>query len=77
MRQIGSKWCGLAGALILIFGLLCLNYTKAHGLEHHRAVAQRQGLPEPQPAILRIGVISTILGSGTIGYVLGKRKSVG
>jgi hypothetical protein len=64
---------GLAGLLVLAFGLGCLNYTKADGLEHHREVAQRHGLPEPTSNTLYLGVLAVVVGSGTIGFVLGRR----
>ena len=42
------NWPLLAlGALLLLFGLGCLNYTEANGLEHHREAAERFGLPPP------------------------------
>jgi len=62
------------GVLILIFGLLCLNYTKADGLEHHKKSAQRLGLPPPSNAILYSGVASIVLGAGSLGYVLGASR---
>lgn len=68
----GARWlAGLLGVLALAFGLGCLNYTKADGLEHHREVARRHGLPEPGAPILYGGVASVIFGAGALGYVLG------
>jgi hypothetical protein len=61
------------GLLFLVFGLLCLNYTRADGLEHHRDVARRHHLPPPSEGILFGGVASVILGSATIGYAIGRR----
>jgi cytochrome c biogenesis protein CcdA len=70
-----TRWLlGAAGAVLLLFGLLCLNYTKADGLERHREVARRHGLPQPSNAILYGGVVAVVLGSGMIGYLLGARK---
>lgn len=71
MRR-GARWLvGLAGTLALAFGLACLNYTRAEGLEHHQAVARRHGLPEPGASIFYIGVAAVVLGAGALGLVLG------
>jgi hypothetical protein len=67
------RWLvGFVGLLVLAFGLGCLNYTKADGLEHHQEVALKHGLPEPGANILYLGVASVILGAGTIGFTLGR-----
>lgn len=71
-----TRWItGVAGTLILAFGLGCLNYTRADGIEHHREVAARHNLPAPSSSILYGGVIAVISGSTTLGYVLGRGKS--
>lgn len=68
-----TRWlAGCGGALLLVFGLACLNYTKADGLEHHREVAQRYNLPPPGETILYGGVLSVVLGAATVGFVLGR-----
>jgi hypothetical protein len=68
----GTRWlAGLVAVLVLVFGLLCLNYTKADGLERHQEVARRHGLPQPGPAILYGGVAAVVLGAGALGYVIG------
>jgi hypothetical protein len=64
----------LAGLLLLLFGLGCLNYTKAQGLEHHREVARRHGLPSPGPPIFFAGVLAVVAGSGLVGFVLGRYR---
>ena len=70
-----TRWLLAAtGSFILLFGLLCLNYTKADGLQHHQEVALRHGLPPPSKPILYGGVGAVVLGSGTIGYLLGAGK---
>ena len=63
----------LAGAVLILFGLGCLNYTKAGGLQHHTEVAERYGLPRPSERILLTGVASLLIGAGTIGYAIGSR----
>jgi hypothetical protein len=63
-----------AGIVALLFGLLCLNYTKASGLERHRAFAQQHQLPEPSNGILLGGVVAVSFGSAIIGYSLGSRS---
>jgi len=62
-----------AGLVLLIFGLACLNYTRADGWEHHQAFAREHHIPEPDNNILLGGVISVILGAALIGYSLGSR----
>ena len=63
----------VAGLLVLIFGLGCMNYTKADGLNHHREFAIRYGLPPPSEPILLAGAISLIGGGGLIGFAIGRR----
>ncbi len=67
----------IAGVVLLVFGLLCLNYTKASGLERHRAFAQQHHLPEPGNGILLGGVVFVSFGSTLIGYSLGSRVRKG
>jgi hypothetical protein len=66
---------GLLGFFVLVFGLLCLNYTKADGLERHREVARRHGLPEPGNGILYGGVLAVVAGAGTVGFAVGRRAA--
>ena len=69
------RWLTIAaGIVVLVFGLLCLNYTKASGLERHRAFAQKYQLPEPGNAILFGGIVTVSFGSALIGYALGSRS---
>ena len=71
----GRRWITiLSGAVVLLFGLGCLNYTKAHSLEHHRQQALRYNLLEPSPAIFRIGVATTAFGAGPLGFGIGSRR---
>jgi hypothetical protein len=67
----------LAGLLLLLFGLGCLNYTKADGLDHHREVAQRHGLPQPGPPIFYGGVLAVVAGSGLVGFAAGRSRNAG
>ena len=62
------------GAVLLLFGLACLNYTRVDGIEHHRQFARQHGLPEPSAPILFGGVASIVFGAGAIGYALGSRQ---
>ena len=64
----------VAGLLLLLFGLACLNYTKADGLVRHREAARVHGLPPPSASILYGGVLAVILGAGSIGYAIGVRR---
>jgi hypothetical protein len=71
-----TRWLiGLIGVLVLAFGLGCLNYTAAEGLEHHREAAARYNLPPPGPPIFLGGVASVVLGSAAIGFALGRSQS--
>lgn len=71
MRRSVRWLVGVAAALVLVFGLLCLNYTKADGLAHHRQFAEQHGLPPPSETILLCGAIAIAAGAGLIGYVFG------
>ena len=64
----------VAGLFLILFGLGCLNYTKAGGLEHHTQFAMEHGLPKPSETILFCGAASLIGGAGLIGYVAGGRR---
>jgi hypothetical protein len=73
----GTRWLmGLAGGLILLFGVLCLNYTKMGSAERHAQFARQRGWPEPSRGIVYLGMLFAPLGGGLIGYVAG-RKSTG
>jgi len=73
--QRTRRWLTIGGgAAVLLFGLLCLNYTKADGLEHHQQQALRYHLPPPNPGIFRIGVATTVAGAGLFGYGIGSRR---
>jgi hypothetical protein len=68
---------GVLGALLLAFGLGCLNYTRADALEHHRAVARQHDWPEPGRPIFYSGVASAVFGAGAIGFAVGRRTARG
>jgi hypothetical protein len=61
--------------IVVVFGLLCLNYTKADGLEHHREAATRLRLPPPSERILFGGAAALAVGGALIGFAAGRRKS--
>jgi hypothetical protein len=74
--KTGARWIlGLVGLFVLVFGLFCLNYTAAHGLEHHREAAARYNLPPPEPPIFYMGVASAVVGAGVVGFALGRRAA--
>jgi hypothetical protein len=64
----------LAGIVVLIFGVLCLNYTNAWGLEHHTAVARERGWPEPSRDIYNIGIGGCVVGGAMVGLALRWRR---
>ena len=71
------RWFVVAfGALLLVFGLGCLNYTETEGLEHHRAQAVRYDLPPPSRTLFLLGVASTSVGAGLAGFGLARTRSV-
>lgn len=67
------KFISIAGILLLLFGLACLNYTKASALDRHRAFAREHQLPEPGNGILLGGVVAVSFGSALVGYAVGSR----
>ena len=74
--MIGKRrwtWIGL-GVLVLAFGLGCLNYTEAEGLERHRTQAERLGIPPPTKSIFLMGVGATVLGAGLAGFGLARSQ---
>jgi hypothetical protein len=69
------RWITLAvGVVVLVFGMLCLNYTEAEGLDRHRARAAELNLPPPGIGIWRLGVLLTPIGGGLIGFAIGNRR---
>ena len=64
----------LSGVILALFGWRCLNYTKAWGLEHHTAFAERHGLPRPSEQIMYAGAVSLLVGGLLIGYSVGSPR---
>jgi len=73
MKQRHRWLVGGAGALTLVFGLLCLNYTKMGNTEHHAQVAQQRGWPPPSRGIVNLGMLLAPLGAGLAGFAIGRR----
>ena len=65
----------LAGVVVLVFGGLCLNYTTDGKAGHHRELAKENGWPPPSNAIYLLGLVSMAAGAGSVGFVLGSRRS--
>jgi hypothetical protein len=59
---------------LLLFGLGCLNYTKAEGLQGHTEFAIEHGLPKPSEGILFTGAAAVASGAGILGYLAGTRQ---
>jgi hypothetical protein len=76
MKNGTRRLLGIAGALLLLFGLLCLNYTKMGSVERHAQVAQQHNLPPPGRSIVYLGMLATPLGAALTGFVLGRKCSV-
>jgi hypothetical protein len=72
----GTRWLLIGlGAATVLFGLGCLNYTKAEGLEHHREAAVRYNLPPPSGPIRHAGIVTLIAGSGLVGFTFGRGRA--
>jgi hypothetical protein len=69
-----ASWIGRV--VVLVFGLLCLNYTKADGIERHRARAAELGLPPPSSGIHLLGMVTTALGGGLVGLSIGRPRRI-
>jgi hypothetical protein len=67
----------IVGAMLLLFGLACFNYTKASAWDHHMAFARQYQWPEPSNVILLCGIVAVSFGAGMIGYSLGARTRSG
>ena len=63
------------GLLLVLVGFLCLNYTKAFGVEHHTEWAAEHGLPAPNNTIFLAGAASLALGGLVTGRAVGRRKA--
>jgi hypothetical protein len=73
--KLGMRWLvAIVGLLLLAFGLGCLNYTKADGLEHHREVAARLGIPQPGERILFGGAATLGVGGVLVGFAVGRKS---
>ena len=71
-----TRWLATtAGALMLLFGLLCLNYTKMGNYERHSRFAQEHGLPLPSRGIVYLGMLFAPLGGALVGFTLGRSRT--
>jgi hypothetical protein len=61
---------------MLVFGLLCLNYTKMGNNERHSRFAAQHGLPVPSRGISSLGMLFTPLGGVLLGFALGCGRSI-
>jgi len=64
----------ILGLLLAVFGFLCLNYTNGFGLDHHMEWARAHGMPGPTYSIFLVGAALGGLGTGVVGYALGRRE---
>jgi hypothetical protein len=55
MNRPARRLAVLLGIILLLFGLLCLNYTKPAALERHRQSALRHSLATPNNSIVWVG----------------------
>ena len=62
------------GLLLVLAGFLCLNYTKAFGVQDHTEWATEHGLPAPNNTIFLSGAGALALGGIVIGRAAGGKK---
>jgi hypothetical protein len=67
---------GTLGALMLLFGLGCINYTKMGNFEQHSRFAEQHRLPPPSRGIVYLGMLFTSLGAALLGFAIGRRQHV-
>ena len=60
-------------AVLMIFGALCVNYTKPSSVEHHRQWAEESGAPGPSDGMLAGGVMCFAAGVGLFAF-FGRRR---
>jgi len=58
-----------SGAALVVAGFLCVNYTKAFGVEHHVEWAKEHGMPEPTYGIFLLGAALLAAGGVFLGRV--------
>jgi hypothetical protein len=63
-----------AGICLLLFGLACLNFTKASALERHREFSRRHNLPQPGNSMMWGGAAAIALGSALVGYATAAKR---
>jgi hypothetical protein len=66
----------ITGSCVLLFGTLCLNYTKMGSTERHTQFAQQRGWPAPSRSIVYMGMLLSPLGAGLLGFALGRKPPV-
>ena len=62
----------LVCAVVVLFGLGCLNYTAFENHAHHVSFAEEYKLPEPSTQIHQLGMAATAVGSFLMGYFIRK-----
>jgi hypothetical protein len=70
-----KRWLlSIVGAVTMLFGLLCINYTKLGNVERHSQVAREHGWPLPSQGIAHLGMLLAPLGAGLVGFAVGRRN---
>jgi hypothetical protein len=70
MSIAGRNWIRIGvGLALAVAGFLCLNYTKAFGVEHHFEWANAEGMPEPSHSIFVAGALLLAIGGVLLGRV--------
>jgi len=63
---------GVFGALLMIFGLACINYTKIVNAGLNTLHAKERGLPPPSLWMAHLGMLLAPLGGGLVGFAVGR-----
>jgi hypothetical protein len=71
MRKLIRPIVFALGAVLLIFGYFCLNYTRGVS-ERHVEFAERHQLPRPSKSIFFAGILLVATGAAAIGYRIGR-----
>ena len=68
-----SSFILILGAILVMFGAACINYTKPSALEHHQRWAAQHDAPPPSDTVLIGGVVSVAAGVGLLGFGVSRR----
>ena len=71
-----NRWIILGlGAILVVFGAACLNYTKPSAVEHHRNWAAEHDAPPPSDTVMLGGVTAVAAGAGLLALGFSRRRT--